>query len=157
MAITFDATVGGTATNSYVTVAEANDYFDRYVYPSGVTAWPSGSATATVTLKENYLMAATTSVDENLFINYKYDDDQALQFPRYMQDDVEVIPEEIKRATYEEALAVLNGCSGADKEIYNGYTSEKLGSTSVNYGFKRGTLRSYIAWGFLRDWLVKGI
>jgi len=157
MAITFDATVAGTATNSYVTVAEADDYFSVYIYATGQSEWPSGSSTATVTQKEKYLMAATRTIDNQLFINEKYTEEQALQFPRYMQDgnteDVDVIPQAIKNAVFEEALGIINGCGSTAQ--CDGVTSERMGSTAVTYGFKRRKTISAKAWEYLRDWLKR--
>ena len=157
MAIVFDATVAGTTTNSYVTVAVADDYFERYVYATGQKQWPSGSSTATITLKENYLMAATANIDKNLFISEKYDEEQALQFPRYMQEDmtedVDVIPTDIINATLEEALGVINGCGSTAQ--CDGIVSQSMGSTSVQYGFKRRKTISAKAWEYLRDWLQR--
>jgi len=157
MSITFDATVAGTATNSFVAVAEADEYFERYVYAKGQTEWSSASDTATVTLKENYLMAATRNIDNNLFIDEKYTEEQALQFPRYMQEemteDETVIPTAIKNATFEEALGVINGCGSTAQ--CDGVVSQSMGSTSVQYGFKRRKTISAKAWEYLRDWLQR--
>jgi len=70
------ATIGGSTSNSYVTLTEANDYFaDRL----NTAEWDAvGSET-----KEKALITATRRIDEEQFLGYKVSLTQALKWPRY--------------------------------------------------------------------------
>ncbi len=74
MALTIDTTVGGAAANSYVSVAQADTYFEARLNTS---AW-----TGDEDKKKALRMAAKRLQDEN-WRGCRVDDTQALAWPRY--------------------------------------------------------------------------
>ena len=145
MAATIDATLSGTSANSYVTLAEANSYFETV--PDSST-WTN----KTDDQKNRALIAATRWIDTFVFYGDRCDNGQALKFPRnnYKVDDVELactaIPNDIKYAQYELARALANdtsaitGTTGKDgnfEEVALGdlrvkYITESQGTCSIN-------------------------
>lgn len=98
-----NATAGSASADSYVTLTEANAYFDARF---GSDAW---TALATDALKEKALKQATRHIDRFRFWGTKGDAAQALQFPRGdppVTATVAVVPQSVKDAQCEEALAV---------------------------------------------------
>jgi hypothetical protein len=102
MAFTFDATVGGTTSNSYPTLEQANDYFDgRYEND----LW-TGKSDAE---KQRLLVSATRRIDAETFTSIKNDLNQSLQFPRlaaadrdgYIIDPNEPLPKNLINAVCE--------------------------------------------------------
>ncbi len=120
MALTLKSSIGTPTANSYVTVGSANTYFasrinsDQWNDISGGT-----SNTATVRQKkEGLLIQATREIDHQYrYFGSKFNagieeqsDFQNLEFPRGHHIDAdsnEFIKEEIKFATYEQALWLL--------------------------------------------------
>ena len=145
MAATITATLSSTSANSYVTLAEANTYFETV--PDSTT-WDD----KTVDQKNRALIAATRWIDTFVFYGDRCDNGQALKFPRnnYKVDDVELactaIPNDIKYAQYELARALANdtsaitGTTGKDgnfEEVALGdlrvkYNTESQGTGSIN-------------------------
>jgi len=137
VAATIDATIKGADANSYVTLAEANSYFETV--PSS-TNWDNKSDDN----KNRALIAATRWIDTLVYYGDRCDDDQALKFPRtnYQVDGVELactlIPQNIKYAQYELAFALANetdaiiGSSGTD----GNFEEVKLGDIQVKYNTK---------------------
>ena len=80
MTITIVATAAGATSNSYVTQAEATAYFEAK--PGFYALW-SAMTDAT---KNAWLVESTRSMDRFGFVGYKYDTDQALEFPRSYPD-----------------------------------------------------------------------
>lgn len=75
MAITFTTTLGSSSANSYVTVAEADDYFaTRWT----TEAWEDLDDSD----KERALMAATRQLDRETFLGYPATSTQRLKWPR---------------------------------------------------------------------------
>jgi hypothetical protein len=139
MATTLVATAGGSTSNSYVTVAEANAYFEEH---PEFAAWDK---LATASGKERYLMTATRIIDRQPIDGGKYDTtttsgvpDQALKFPRAADYDGGVfIPVEVKEATYEQALylAKVGGPSNTRAVLQaQGVTAASVDSVSETYG-----------------------
>jgi len=134
VAATIDATISGANANSYVTLAEANAYFETV--PSS-TQWDNKQDDK----KNRALIAATRWIDSFIFYGDRCDQGQALKFPRnnYQVDDVELscttIPNNIKYAQYELARALANepdamtGNTGTDGNI----EEVKLGDIQVKY------------------------
>ena len=134
MAATINATVKGENANSYVTLAEANDYFDTS--PDSST-WTN----KTDDQKKRSLISATRWIDTLVFYGDRCDDGQALKFPRnnYQVDGVELacskIPNNIKYAQYELARALANdtdaitGTTGKEGNI----SEAKLGDLEVKF------------------------
>ena len=134
MAATINATVKGENANSYVTLAEANSYFETV--PDS-TQWDN----KTDNKKNRALIAATRWIDSFVYYGNRCDDGQALKFPRnnYQVDGVELacskIPNNIKYAQYELARALANdtdaitGTTGKEGNI----SEAKLGDLEVKF------------------------
>ena len=134
MAATIDATLSGTSANSYVTLAEANSYFETV--PDSST-WTN----KTDDQKNRALIAAAREIDNLVFYGDRCDNGQALKFPRnnYEVDDVELactaVPNNIKYAQYELARALANdtdaitGTTGKEGNI----SEAKLGDLAVKF------------------------
>lgn len=110
MPITVVATPGSASANSFVTEAEADAYLATRLNSS---AWVAGGANNRAALLE-----ATREISALGFAGHRVDALQALSWPRYQADDpdapvgtayfaADVVPERVKRATYELALEFL--------------------------------------------------
>ena len=134
MAATINATVKGENANSYVTLTEANSYFETV--PDSTT-WDN----KTDDQKNRSLIEATRWIDSFVYYGDRCDDGQALKFPRnnYQVDGVELacskIPNNIKYAQYELARALANdtdaitGTTGKEGNI----SEAKLGDLAVKF------------------------
>ena len=137
MAATINATIKGENANSYVTLTEANSYFETV--PDSST-WTN----KTDDQKKRALISATRWIDTLVYYGDRCDDDQALKFPRtnYQVDGVELactlIPQNIKYAQFELANALANdtdaitGSTGTD----GNFEEVKLGDIQVKYNTK---------------------
>ena len=134
MAATINATLSSASANSYVTLAEADAYFETV--PSS-TQWDNKQDDK----KNRALIAATRWIDSFVFFGDRCDHGQALKFPRnnYQVDDVELactaIPNNIKYAQYELARALANDTDAMTGNVgTNGNIAEaKLGDLEVKY------------------------
>ena len=134
MAATIDATIKGASANSYVTLAEANTYFETV--PDSST-WTD----KTDDQKNRALISATRWIDTFVYQGDRCDENQALKFPRtnYQVDRVELscstIPLNIKYAQYELARALANDTNAMTGNLgTDGNFSEvKLGDIEVKY------------------------
>lgn len=131
-----DATVGGASSNSYLTLAEADTYFDD----RAITAW-TGS-TYTDDQKEAALIQATSWIDNTFqFIGEIDDTTQRLAWPRDAAYDKEgrlvgdtTHPEQVKNAVCEAALAYLvEGSLQATTKRGGLIKREKVGDLEVEY------------------------
>ena len=134
MAATIIATLKSETANSYVTLSEANDYFDTS--PDSST-WTN----KTDDQKKRSLISAARWIDTLVFYGDRCDDGQALKFPRnnYQVEGVELawskIPNNIKYAQYELARALANdtdaitGTTGKEGNI----SEAKLGDLAVKF------------------------
>ncbi len=111
-----DATVAGTSSNSYVTLAEATAYFADRLNSSANGDWATDSSgvARTTAVKEAALVTATRRIDEEQFLGLKASTTQSLKWPRvavYDEDGIafsaSAIPERVKQATYLTALELL--------------------------------------------------
>ena len=134
MAATIDATLGGASANSYVTLADANSYFETV--PDSST-WVD----KTDDQKNRAIISATRWIDALSFYGDRCSETQALKWPRkdYKVDGIELactlIPVGIKVATYELARALAN-----DTDAITGttgttglYDEVELGELKVKY------------------------
>jgi hypothetical protein len=103
----FDSTVGGTGSNSYVSVEDAGTYFQFHRYAS---AWGELSNSD----KQAALVMATRRLDSERWQGTKVNYTQALKWPRYdVEDDdglcfqPDVIPQAVKDATCDLALELV--------------------------------------------------
>lgn len=142
MPATIDATVGGAAANSYVTLAAADIYFETV--PDSST-WTNKTTDA----KNRALISATRWIDALSFYGDRCSETQALKWPRdnYTVDGIDLactlIPDGIKTATYELARALANdtsaitgttGTTGIYDEVALGDLKVKYNKTSQTSG-----------------------
>jgi len=104
MALSLDTTVAGSAANSYASLAEAAAYFEAV--PSFAATW----AELTEEQQAAWLIEAARAVDRHDFLGQRYEQDQALAFPRRLPDgsvaatDIEgvlIVPATVKAAQLE--------------------------------------------------------
>ena len=134
MAATIDATLSGTSANSYVTLAQANSYFETV--PDSST-WTN----KTDDQKNRALIDAARQIDTLNFYGDRCDNGQSLKFPRnnYEVDDVElsctVVPNNIKYAQYELARQLANDTDAitGNKGTVGTPEKVKIGDLEVNY------------------------
>ncbi|NDC88298.1 MAG: hypothetical protein EB075_05760 [Bacteroidetes bacterium] len=134
MAATIDATLQGASANSYVTLAEADTYFETV--PDSST-WTD----KTDDQKTRALISATRWIDALSFYGDRCTETQALKWPRedYKVDGIKLvctlIPQQVKVATFELARAFANdtdsitGTSGTTGL----YDEVELGELKVKY------------------------
>jgi hypothetical protein len=135
---------------------------------------------ATSAEKEDALKYASKLVDSLPFVGKKYETDissQPLQWPRLIKtrhgwriadldaDDNVVVPQAIKDAVCEEALAIIRAGDPDDSPralaIADGVTSQRLADgTSESYNLSKSEARmgllSPVAWRFLEPYITRG-
>ena len=134
---------------SYCTIEYADEYFKNRLHAE---SWGETSEAD----KEKALKQATRAIDRQLLTGRKTNPEQGLAFPRYPDTEV---PEAVKEACCEEALAILErGNSQRRKLQQEGVQSFTLGNMSETYapGGGRGLL-SQEAKELLRPWLLGGV
>ena len=134
---------------SYCTIEEANEYFSGRLHAE---SWEQADDST----KEKALQQATRAIDRQLLRGRKTNPEQGLAFPRYPDTE---IPEAVKEACCEEALALLErGNSQRRKLQQEGVQSFTLGNMSETYapGGGRGLL-SQEAKELLRPWLLGAV
>jgi hypothetical protein len=141
------ATISGETSNSYVTLAEATEYFAGRLHAS---AWESASTAD----REKALVTACRHVEScRLQVTRRVVGEllspvvptQALAFPRYRDVDATsayIIPQPVKRAQCEEALALL--AFGAEQQRRSalqagGVSSFQVDGLSESYGEGAGS------------------
>jgi hypothetical protein len=160
-----DASVGGSASNSYVTLAEATAHFANR-HPS--TAWDDASAGD----KERALLTATVLIEQMEFrgspvkplTDTSNEQTQALRWPRHgVQNDEgwtyleNVIPERLKRAQMELAYFLLSEDVKLGQTGLEGFNRAKVGPLEVDirHAQRAGTLPENVR-RELRPLLVSG-
>jgi hypothetical protein len=134
---------------SYCTIEYANEYFENRLHAE---SWGQADDET----KEKALRQATRSIDRMPLRGRKTDLHQPLAFPRYPDTE---IPEAVKEACCEEALALLeSGNSQRRKLQQEGVQSFTLGNMSETYiaGAGKGLL-SQEAKELLRPWLIGAV
>jgi len=142
VAAVIDATLGGASANSYVTLADADAYFE--------TTPDSGTWTdKTNDQKNRALISATRWIDALSFYGARCGTTQALKWPRedYTVDGIDLactlIPVGIEIATYELARALANdtdaitgstGTTGIYDQVELGELKVKYNKTSQTSG-----------------------
>lgn len=150
MAATIDATLKGTAANSYVTLAEADAYFETVPHDEHWT----GSNDA----KNRVLITATRYLDNFEYYGTRCSTTQALKWPRkdYKVDGVKIdetyIPQPVKNATFElahsllhkgEALVGTTGTQGTYEQVELGDLKVKFKDSSQTPGVINNILDIY--------------
>jgi len=133
MAASIDATIGGPSSNSYVTVAEADAYFDGRL---DAADWTAASADE----KIRALITATLRLEQETYEGAKYRSDpadQRLAWPRAGATDqngwaydTDIIPEPVQRAQMELALAMLGSDLLSDTGL-EGFEQVHVGPLSI--------------------------
>lgn len=142
MATSLDATVGASTSNSYVTRANADAYFENH---SKHATWDAVDSFD----KDRYLMQSTTEIDMENIDGIKNDTtttagvpNQALKFPRNVDVDsgTEFIPVAVKIATYEQALALaIAGGSSARRDMQQENVKRvRVGDVEEEYELGKG-------------------
>ena len=134
---------------AYATIIEAQAYFDGRL---NTEAWDDSDDTT----RDKGLTQATTIIDRLNFLGAKTDPVQALQFPR---DTDTVVPQDIKNASAELTLALLD-CVNPELAFENLFMASQ-GYSSVRSSYDRTTkpphvlagIPSLAAWTFLKPYL----
>ena len=134
---------------SYCTIEYANEYFQNRLHAE---SWGQADEST----KEKALQQATRAIDRQLLRGRKTNPEQELAFPRYPDTEV---PEAVKEACCEEALAILeSGNSQRRKLQQEGVQSFSLGNMSETFAAGAGKgLLSQEAKELLRPWLLGGV
>lgn len=141
---------GGVRIAFYGSVNEGSSYFAQRLYNR---PWTKASR-----MKQEAALAEATQLIDNLrYWGSKTDEDQGNEFPR---NGSTVVPVEVRRATYEIALKLLDGFD-VEKEIQGlnvvaeGYSSARMqyDRTSVQEHIRNG-IPSFKAWQLLVTYLA---
>lgn len=142
----FDATVGGAASNSYLTVEEADAIALEHPFSASWIAITGATAAAR---KQALLIAATRAVNNLCYLGTPTSEAQALKFPMsglltrtgYALAD-SVIPLDLKLATFEMALNLLKSTDAPESatvELVNSLGLTRIKAGPVELGFKEGS------------------
>ncbi len=118
--------------DTYVTVLEADVYIEKRPNSASWSALTDAQ-------KESYLLIACEKIDLQRIRGLKYDDAQALEFPRDFElytDTENEVPTRVKQAQIIEANGYANETS-ASVDIKNGIKSRSIKSASVTYSDKK--------------------
>lgn len=159
MSITIDASVGGTSSNSYITLVEANSYIEAV--PWFASTW-DGLTDAT---KNSWLVFSTRAIDRMKFQASRYDKDQALEFPRTITDDQTDegdIPQKVKDAQCEMIIYLYNHMGTDDGSPEKEIDALGIGRGALDIKFKLSISPEYNLVGgypdavrsLLRGWLL---
>jgi len=138
MSNTFNSDPSDQAANSFVSVIEADTYFNN-LYSKD--KWPSSNE-----IKERLLVTASQRINEETFTSTKTDEGRELQFPALGISDrwgntipSTDVPSSIKIATYEQAYYYLSTRILSDEELESAKnfanTSESIDGISSSYTF----------------------
>ena len=135
--------------NSYIDIEGADEYFAGRLHAE---SWGQADSET----KEKALKQATKIIDRQRLNGRKTNPSQPLVFPRYPDTE---IPEAVKEACCEEALALLErGNSQRLKLQQEGVQSFSLGNMSETYAAGAGKgLLSQEAKELLRPWLIGAV
>ena len=128
---TIDTTLAGANANSYISLADANTYFDSRLHKSDWTG-------ATTPDKTIALIWATRLLDAWVdWKGYRTKEDQALRWPRYDVYDLDswlidsdIVPQFLQDATCELAMHLIGQDSTAQPDTV-GFAELKLGDLAL--------------------------
>lgn len=133
MALTIVATAKSSTANSFVTLAEAESYFEGRL---ATTTWDL--AATTDDLKSRALKMATDQLELYEYAGSRTTQAQRLQWPRYGVSDYDgwnydqdTIPRPIQEATYELALALTDGSFSVAPDQLSQFEQVKVGSLDI--------------------------
>lgn len=155
MSLTLDNLLSGEASNSYVDIDYADEYWTDHYDSTKIDTWSAISDEGKTTLlilacrmiekyrftnksyppnleilQEDSARAAIVAVNLNNFEAFKYDFDQKLQFPRNIDIDTSgtaFIPEEVKIAQCEQALYIKDYDTTSITKALSGIAAESVG------------------------------
>jgi len=132
MAVVIDATLGGANSNSYVTLAEADTFFEARLY---IDVWDDSTDDS----KNRALVMATRRIEQETYYGDRETSTQALKFPRinigYL-DGILLdggIPELLKEAQCELALYMLSTDMSKPSVDTSAIQEARVGSIAVKY------------------------
>lgn len=137
MPLTLVATVGSATANTYLTIAEGNDFADQML---GTLKWASSGED----LKAKALVMATRYLDELEYIGDRVTTTQALAWPRTeaacgdWSFSTTVIPKPVQQATFDVAEllltdpTLLTGVSAGSAELIPGIPNSDLKRAKVD-------------------------
>lgn len=148
------------------TAPTASSYLDAASADTLAASRPTNAAWAAASSVEKLaaLEEATRRIDSMVLRGNKYDSDQALEFPRIIdgvvvgdEDQAAVVPDLVKRACLEEAIAILAAGSGSLKDLQEqGVSSMSIGG-KLSYTFIAGAgnsgLQSAAAKRYMRKYI----
>lgn len=148
MPIVFDATLGSSSANSYVTVARADELLPILVSSTRLAVWSALDTTA----KETYLMRAVRLMEAYIdWEGTKIDDWQPIGWPRqwiYGPDRSTTLPtDEVPQAVEEsQALMALNLAEGFDQNEASASPVDylKVSSISISFASQRASRSSML-------------
>jgi len=135
--------------SAYLTITEANQYFDKRL---DTNPWDDASSKN----KQKALEQATQIIDRLNYNGSKTDDEQENEFPR--GGDTE-IPDDVKYATAEIALALLDGVDPEIEFENLNMTVHRYGPVQNNYDHRSPPIHtlagvpSVTAWRYLIPYL----
>ena len=146
-------------TDTYISVSDADTYFSKRYNGESWSNFTTGD-------KERLLTTATHKIDRLNLKGQKKVYTQTLSFPRvytirdnYNGFNIDTVPDNVKYAVCEEALAMTNTELTKRKELQDqGVTSFSLGSLSESYqGRSSNPLLSKEATEYLKGWLLGAV
>lgn len=157
MPVTLVATPGDPSANSYLTAEEAATLVNERLQRA---AWDGASADD----RARALIEATRAIDGLRFRSRKVYPTQRLQFPRVDQEEaLTVIPEDVRQAVVDQALAVLAPPQDVDRAALRaqGVKAFQVGQYSETFGDGGGGLLPHNglcprAASRLRYWVDRG-
>lgn len=140
MPVTLDATLGGASSNSYGSLAAAEEVVTQFAAVPGlgvsVTAWQALSGGDANDKKSNALIFAAIRVDGCVFPGSRMSDSQAREFPRLGTGRAAydaVVPSQVFMAQVADACFLVSSLSDLDRLVAQGVQSYQLGQMSVSF------------------------
>lgn len=132
--MTIIVTPGGSDSNSYATLAEANAYHETRLHNA---AWTDASDAT----KEAALLWATRELDSNMCWNgIRATEEQALDWPQYGQSDKDgyyidsdIVPDQVKNAQSELAFLLIEEDRTVADDPCCGAQEAKAGTLSIKF------------------------
>jgi hypothetical protein len=131
-----DSTISGETSNSYISVDDAQTYFDDRLNNDN---WYNAPAEK----QEQSLILATAHLERFDYLGTRVSSTQALKWPRYGVEkpdsghyysylDATAIPKQVKDATCEMALSLL-GSKAMDQPLSGAMSSLRIGPVSIDF------------------------
>lgn len=126
----------------YGSIVGADRYFSEQIYGEPWTI-------ATLAHKQKAMMTATRAIDNLRFAGRKKLSTQPLEFPRNEETEV---PANVQRATYEEALSLLNGIDPETEYGNLNVESRVFGKVRTDYDARHAPAHIIAGIGSKRAW-----